>query len=275
MTRLLASALALLAVGCDGSPPAPTDPTEVVLGEPTVVVVVNPAINDVNDVALPEPGLVRADVDVTDLDAAVGGPTGPEGVVVLPLPDGGARTLALVGDGIDGVVETSLGPQDLIEVAVAADGDAAAVMHRNVFAFGGEVVELTPEMGVEAVNDALAASDRIVLLGGGTYVGDLVFGGSRVVLFGAGAEGGAVIVDGSVTVSGSGNRIRGVHVGGDLDFPGSDGAVSFSRIDGATLVGGSDVALIQNAFCGAVDVSGSDVTAVGNTGLAPLAPDGC
>lgn len=279
MKRVLSIApfsLLLLAAGCDdGGAVVPTTPTEVMLGETTFVVVVNPPINDVNDVALPAPGPVRADVLVTDLDADVGGPTGEEGVVVLPLPDGGARTLEVLGDGIDGQVEQNIAAQDLVEVALAADGDAITPMTRLVYLFGREVVELTPEMGIDAVNDALAQSDRIVLLGGGTYEGDLVFAGSRVALFGAGPTGGEVTVDGNVTVSGSDNRIRGVHVTGDLDVPGSDFGVSFSRVDGSTLVGGSGGVLLQNAFCGSVEIAGSETTALGNAGLAPIPADGC
>lgn len=43
MTRLI-TALALLALGCDGGAGGTTDPTEVTLGLTTFVVVVNPVI---------------------------------------------------------------------------------------------------------------------------------------------------------------------------------------------------------------------------------------
>ena len=79
---------------------------------------------------------------------------------------------------------------DLREVAVALDADGAAEMANVEYAFGGEVVTITPDMSVEDVNEALGRSNIIVFVEGGTYTGDVEFSGSNVTLFGEGAEGG-------------------------------------------------------------------------------------
>ncbi|HJL17516.1 MAG TPA: hypothetical protein RMH99_17745, partial [Sandaracinaceae bacterium LLY-WYZ-13_1] len=256
--------------------PAPIDPTEVTYGETTFVVVVNPTINDATDFGLPMPGPVRDDVSVIDRDTGVGGPTGEEGVVVLGLPDGGDRRLDLEGDTFADTVEQSIRRQDLVELAVAIGEDRpTSVMRRIDYPFGGDVVMVTPEMGVEAVNDALANSDGVVFLGEGIYEGDLEFAGSNVTLFGAGELGGEVEIVGNVTVPGSRCRIRGARITGDLLVSGSEASVSFSQVDGATTISGSNVVLLQNRFCGAVDVGGDGLIALGNGGLEPLSPEGC
>jgi hypothetical protein len=252
------------------------DPTDVVLGETTFVVVVNPTINDANDVSLPAPGTALAEVLVT-VDA--GGPSvrsDATGVAVLAPVSPGNRSLALSGGGIDGSLSESIADRDLVELAVAGEGGGVERMARIVYAFGGQVVELSADTSLAEVNDALAASDQIVLLAGGTYDGDLEFSGSNVTLFGAGASGGRVLIHGNVTVGGSGNRIRGATITGDLDVSGSDFGMSFSRVEGEVTLSGSDVTLLQSAFCGPVDVSGSGLIALGNAGMAPLSiPSDC
>ncbi|MFO7561493.1 MAG: hypothetical protein R6X02_02520 [Enhygromyxa sp.] len=246
------------------------DPTDVVLGETTFVVVVNPTINDANDVNLPAPGSTRAEVLAT-VDA--GGPSvrsDSNGVAVLAPVSPGSRSLALSGGGIDGSLSESIADRDLVELAVAGEGGGVERMARIDYAFGGQVVELTASSSLSAVNDALSASDQIVLLAGGTYDGDLEFSGSNVTLFGAGTGGGEVFIQGNVTVGGSGNRIRGATITGDLDVSGSDFGMSFSRVEGEVTLSGSDVTLLQSAFCGLVDVSGGGLVALGNAGMAPL-----
>lgn len=265
MTSRLTFAFLLLAAGCSGGGPTPP-PTEVDLGETTFVVVVNPAIDDVNDVPVPEPGLERADVLVRDVALDLGGPSDADGVYVLPLPEGeaGVRTLELSGGEASGTISQEIAAQDLVEVALSGRPGEVQEMVRIRYAFGREVVELSPEMGIDAVNDALSASDRIVLLGGGVYEGDLVFGGSDVALFGAGVTGGEVTIVGNVTVSGQNNRIRGAIIDGDVTVSGSECGLSFTRVSGATEVSGSGGALLANEFCGGLSVGGDGTTALGN-----------
>jgi hypothetical protein len=269
LAALLLSA-ALVACGGGGG-----DPTDVLFGETTFVVVLNPVVNDINEAPVPAPGTERAGVLVASDD----GPddvTDPGGVATLAGVGAGTRTLALSGAGIDATLGLDIDDGDLREIAIAADGDGAAVMSEVVWAFGNDVVEVTPDMSPAAVNDALAASGSVVFFAGGTYTGDLFFTGSDVTLFGEGPYGGRVILDGNVTIEGSGNRIRGAVITGDLDIPGSGVSVSFTRVEGQLIMAGSSGVLLYNDFCGPVAIEGSGVTALDNTGLAPLpALDDC
>lgn len=253
----------LTAIGC--SDESPTE-LEVTLGETTFVVLINPTVNDDNEAAVPAPGNEQAGVEV----AVAGGPSGStnaSGVVVLNPVEPGAKTLSANGSE----VSVSIADKDLREVAVALDGGLASVMAEVPYAFGGQVVEITPSMALADVNDALSQSNTIVFFAAGTYSGDLQFSGSNVTLFGEGPTGGTVTLDGNVTVDGSANRIRGARITGNLSVPGSDVAVSFSRVVGDVAIDGSDATLLNNGFCGTVTVSGSGLTALGNAGMAPLA----
>jgi hypothetical protein len=249
--------------------------TEVTLGETTFVVLVNPTINAANGVTLPAPGSARSGVDVS-WDAAAGR-TDAEGVAVLGGVPSGTRPLSLTGGGLAGSVSASIAERDLREVAVALTNVGAAIMANVHYAFGGEVVDITPTTPLAEVNAHLARSNVIVLMSGGTYRGDLRFTGSSVTLFGAGVRGGEVTIDGSVTIQGSNNRVRGARVTGNLDVSGSGAGISFSRVSGAFSLSGSGAVLLNNVFCGQVSVAGSNPTLLGNAGLAPIpaASGGC
>jgi hypothetical protein len=245
------------------------DPIDVAFGETTIVAVLNPVVNDANEADVPIPGAERAGVlvasddgpdDVTDLG----------GVAALTEVAAGSRTLTLSGDQIDAVLALEINDGDLREVAISADGEIASAMSVVVWAFGNDVVEITPDMSNAAVNEALAASGSVVFFAGGLYTGDLVFAGSDVTLFGEGPYGGSVILEGNVTIEGSGNRIRGAIITGDLDIPGSGVSVSFTRVDGQLTMAGSSGVLLYNDFCGPISIEGSGVTALDNTGMAPL-----
>jgi len=119
-------------------------------------------------------------------------------------------------------------------------------------------------------DDALAVSDRGVFFKGGSYDGDLTFGGSRVTLFGEGLLGGKVVLNGNITVSGSDSRIRGADITGTLSIPASKVGVSFSKTTGMVTSSGSDSMFLQNRLCGTESITGSGVIVVGNTGAAPL-----
>lgn len=250
-----------------------TDPVGVDLGETTFVFVLNPTVNDVNEQSVPTPGGSVSGVAVSVQDGPAG-TTGTGGVLALGPVEAGTRTVSF---GSTGELSLPISSGDLREVAVALDESGAAQMANVAYQFEGQtVVEITPDMPISEVNDELAQSSRIVLLRGGTYTGALEFSGSNVTLFGEGAQGGNVTIDGSVIVSGSGNRIRGARITGDLSVPGSDAGISFSSVAGATLVDGSDAVLLNNAFCGDVTVEGSGLTALGNAGMSPLAaPASC
>jgi hypothetical protein len=278
LARSLAFSLCFIGLlGCSGDDlDTSGDPTSVVLGETTFVVSVNPIINDANDRTVPAPGPIRSAVAVA-IDG--GGPSvrsTAAGIAVLAPVVPGSRSLALSGDGIDGSLSESIADRDLVELAIAADGGTVRRMARVVYAFGGQVVELGADSSKAELDAALSASDQIVLLGGGEYLGDLEFSGSNVTLFGATSGGGRVYISGNVKVSGSGNRIRGATIIGNLDVSGSDFGMSFSHVDGEVMISGSDVTLLESVFCGPVDVSGSGLIALGNAGMAPInAPEIC
>lgn len=261
-----AAVTACLAVAQACSSDSPTE-LDVTFGETTLVVLVNPVVNDDNAASVPAPGSDQSGVGVS----MVGGPSGStnaSGVVVLSTVEPGPSTVS--ADGSEFMV--SMVDKDLREVAIALDGGSASVMTEVQYAFGGRVVEITPTMELAEVNDALSQSNTIVFFRAGTYTGDLEFSGSNVTLFGEGPTGGSVTLDGNVTVDGSFNRIRGARITGTLSIPGSSGRVSFSRVLGDVEIDGSDAILLNNGFCGTVTVSGSGLTALGNAGMAPIAP---
>ncbi len=258
--------VAALACGGDTGTQPTTEPTEVTLGESTFVVLVNPIVNDDNAAAVPTPGTTQSGVSVS----VAGGPSGStnaSGVVVLSPVEPGTKTLSVGGSD----VTVTIVDQDLREVAIALDGGSASVMANVRYAFGGQVVNITPSMSLTEVNSALSQSNTIVLFGAGTYTGDLQFSGSNVTLFGEGTTGGTVTLNGNITVDGSGNRIRGARITGNLSVPGSDVGISFSRVVGDLQLDGSDATLLNNSFCGSVTIAGSGLTALGNAGMAPIA----
>lgn len=268
------AALALSLVACGGD--SPTSPTDVTLGETTFVFLVNPVVNDANQKAVPQPGSERSGVDV----AITGGPSGStdaQGVEVLAPVDAGTRVASFDDGSNSDTLHLEIADRDLREVAVALDAGGAAEMANVEYAFGGDVVVISPDMTIQDVNDALAQSNIIVFVEGGTYTGNVEFSGSDVTLFGEGADGGNVTIDGDVVVSGSQNRLRGVRVTGDLSVPGSNAGISFSSVVGSLTVDGSDARLLDNAFCGTIDIIGGGLLALDNAGMSPVPPpsSGC
>ena len=257
-------------LACGGT----TEPTEVTFGETTLVILVNPALNDANAASVQTPGTDRSGISIS-VEGGPSGTTDSNGVVVLAPIAPGTKTVSLSGGGASGTVSVPLNDKDLREVAVALTSSGASIMANVLYAFGGQVVEVTPSMSVSAVNDQLAQSNIIVFFEAGTYTGDLVFAGSNLTLFGEGPQGGQVTLNGSVEVGGSANRIRGARLMSALDVPGSDFGFSFSRVSGAFDLPGSDGVLLNNAFCGTITIGGSGTTALGNAGMAPVdAPSG-
>lgn len=256
--------------GCGDDDTTAPQPPQVEFGETTIVLIVNPVINDVNATAVPSPGTVRAGVTVT-ADDGTSAVTDARGVAVLAGVTPGVRTLTLDEGSDTGQVTVSIAEDDLREVAVAFDATGAAVMQDLLYELSGSVTVVDPSMSVATVNDALSQSNTIVFFDSGVYQGNLQFSGSNLTLFGEGSMGGQVTIVGDVVVDGSNNRFRGAVVTGSLTVPGSDAGISFGRVDGAFALEGSSGVLLHNAYCGTAAVTGSDPTALGNAGLAPVA----
>lgn len=264
---LLVLVLTTAACGSDDAP-VDTDPTDVRFGDTALVVVVNPAVNEANDFDVPAPGSARAGV-VLASDDGLTDTTGPDGIAVLAPLTAGTRTITVSGDGVGGTFTVTLTEGALHEVAVSATASQSQLMVELDYKTDG-VFEVTPAMTNTEVNEALDVSDRVVFLRGGTYVGDLDFGGSRVTLFGEGVLGGDVVIQGNVTISGSDSRVRGAHISGTVTIPASGTGLSFSRVDGLVTAEGSDSTLLANAFCGGATITGSGSVVLGNGGAAPL-----
>lgn len=270
---LLASTLlalvAALAGACGGDDGGTigVDPTDVHFGDTALVVVVNPAVNDANKRTVPTPGAARAGITLRS-DDGISDTTEADGIAVLAPLMSGIRTIEVSGGGVSGRFTVTLTAGALREVALAADGARVEAM-LDIDYKSDRAVEISPAMNNAEVNAAIGVSDRVVFLAGGVYTGDLNFAGSRVTLFGEGALGGAVTIQGNVTMSGSDSRIRGARITGNLSIPASGTGLSFSRVDGTTSAVGSDTTLLANALCGGATITGSGSFAVGNTGVAP------
>lgn len=265
-TALLASLLVACSVlvACGGD----DAPTDVDFGETTVVVVVNPTVNDVNEKELPTPGSATGGLTVST-DDGISGTTDANGIAVLTGVEAGRRTLTISGQDVDASTPFQITEGELREISMAALGSNIGIMSNVGISSQGTVMEIEPSMSVADVNAALNSSNVVLFFRSGTYAGDLDFSGSDAILFGEGARGDDVIIDGDVEITGSRSRIRGVRVLRDLTLPASDSSLSFSQVQGSTTVDGSDPVLLNNDFCGGATVNGSGATAVGNVGLAP------
>ena len=260
---------AVAACGGDDGDGSPDDPTEVRFGDTVLVVVVNPVVNDANSEGVPAPGTAQAGVTLSS-DDGVTATTDARGIAVLGPLTPGARTITLSGAELTGSFPITMADGELREIALAAEGSSADIMVEIDYK-SEQITEISPTMSNSAVNDALEVSDTVVFFTGGTYDGDLDFSGSRVTLFAQGVLGGEVVLNGSVTVSGSDSRIRGTHITGDLTIPASGVGLSFSQVDGSTESEGSDATFLANDLCGSVDLTGSGSIVLGNAGTAPVA----
>lgn len=269
MTSRALVCLCLCACGdADGTPDAAA-PTDVPFGTTAIVVVVNPTINDANaEAGLAAPGSVVSGITLTT-DDNVSATTGGDGIAVLAPVTPGTRTITVAGAVNGGTFTVMVADRTLREVALATDDGRADVMVALDYK-ADQAFEVSPAMSNAEVNDVLAVSDRVVFFKGGTYAGDLTFGGSRVTLFGEGVLGGKVSLAGNMTVTGSDSRIRGAHITGALAMPASKVGLSFSRVDGTVSSEGSDGMLLANALCGSETVTGSGTVVVGNRGAAPI-----
>ena len=263
--------LLTLLVACGGSSSSTTDandPTNVPFGTTAIVVVVNPVVNTANmHTGVPPAGTVQSGVTLTT-DDGVMATTGASGIAILAPVTAGARTITVTGTGVTGTFTVMVAAGALHEVAIAADASGTQRM-LDVDYKTDQAVHLDPTMSNTQVNDALRVSDRVVFMAGGTYTGDIDFGGSRVTLFGEGALGGKVMISGNVTVSGSDSRIRGTEITGTFTVPASGVGLTFSHVHGATTSQASDGMYLANALCGTTMITGSGTYVLGNAGLAP------
>ena len=259
---------------CGGDSPTTPSPLDVNLGDTMVILVVNPPENDIDTAPGGSPGAQQSGVSVI-LDGTPVGTTDVDGRLILGPLSVGNHVIGLSGSEGTGEVNVTLAEGDLVELAVALTAGGASTLLELRYPFLGTVYEFSPTDDPSVINDALAQSDAIILLGGGTYAMDLSFTGSHVTLFGAGVEGGMVTVTGNVTVEGSDNRIRGIDLTGELTMPGSTCSVVFSRSMGSCSVAGSAPILLQNRICGSLSIGGSNAVVLGNWGTAPLASAGC
>ncbi len=259
---VVAACAAVGLIGCGDDGGGNGTPTDIAFGETAIVVVVNPVVNDGNDQPMPVPGSSQAGVTLTS-DDDVSATTDVNGIAVLGPLSAGTRTISVSGGGIDGSFSVTLADGELRELAVAGEDTRVEVMVEIDYK-SDQLTEINPNMTNTEVNDALKVSDTVVFFNGGTYVGDLDFSGSRVTLFGEGLLGGAVTIDGNITMSGSDSRIRGTHVTGDLTIPASGTGVSFSRVDGTLTAEGSDSTVVSNDLRGTVAITGSGSIVLGN-----------
>jgi hypothetical protein len=155
-------------------------PVDVTLGETTLVIAINPVVNDVTTTAPPAPGAVQSGVELS-LDEGPSVTSDALGVAVLAPVPAGDRLLTLSTADIDGEVAVTVVDKDLRELALAADGSTADVMLDVRYPFGGSVIEVEPTMTVAEINDALSMSNTIVFFGEGDYEGDFSFSGHAAV----------------------------------------------------------------------------------------------
>jgi hypothetical protein len=256
--------LSLLMAACGDET---SSPTNVVLGETTLIIIVNPRLNTLNSASVAAPGTKREGVTVS-IEGGPSATSDAEGIAVLTRLEAGPRTLRFSGSSAS--LEVNVVAKDLRELAVSVTDSAASVMADLRYPFGGEVVEVNPSMPLSEVNQALNGSNRIVLFRGGTYTGDLQFNGSNVVLFGEGPSGGQVTLKGNVSLNGSNTRIRGTRVTGRLSINGSGNGLSFSQVDGQLASDGSDGVFLGNLFCGEATMTGGNLRVLENEGAAPL-----
>ncbi len=241
-------------------------------GDSAIVVVVNPAVNEGNTVSIPlSHGVLRGgrSVDVDPGGSSITDATGlavinevVSGEVDLRVDDSTALQMTVVSDG------------DVYDLAVAYDGNGATAYPNFPirYAVGGDIVVFDSNANPDAVADALSTNGNIVFFRNGTFLGDLLITGDDVIFYGEGFTERQVLIDGSVTVRGTGVRIRGFTVSGSVTVQGNDFGMAFTVVQGETRILGNAVAFLRNAFCGPVVVPSSNATLLDNEGMAPL-PD--
>lgn len=252
-------------VGCGGDDSGPSRP----FGDSAVIAVVNPIVNTANTIDGPAPGDARAGIVV---GANPGGTatTDATGLArVTPLVTGASDLVIGTAAALPFTVPTA---GDVYDLAVAYDG-ATATPFPNFpirYGVGGRIVVLDSRASPPAVAEALSTDGNIVFFRNGRFVGDLNISGSDVILFGEDLTGREAVIDGSVTVNGTGVRIRGFTITGDVNVPGNDFGMAFATVHGATHLNGNGIALLRNVLCGAATVPSGNASLLDNAGLEPI-----
>jgi hypothetical protein len=248
-------------------------------GETTIVVVVNPVINDGNTTTVPavydETRVSGIGVDAHPGDSDT---TDENGFAVLDELDPGV--IGLVFDGGPELPVTVMAEGDVLDLAVAYDGESVEAFPNFPIRYevGGEILEFDSEADPTDVAEALSTDGNIVFFKNGVYSGDLLVTGDDVIFFGEGFTEHEVVIDGSVEVRGTNVRIRGFTITGDIEVWGNSFGMAFSAVKGATAINGNAVSFLANEFCGGVTVPSSNATLLHNAGMAPMdapPPDAC
>jgi hypothetical protein len=161
---------------------------------------------------------------------------------------------------------------DVYDLAVAYDG-ATATPFPNFpirYGVGGSIVVFDSRASPAAVAEALSTDGNIVFFRNGRFVGDLNISGSDVILFGEDLTGREAVIDGSVTVNGTGVRIRGFTITGNVNVPGNDFGMAFATVHGTTHLNGNGIALLRNVLCGAATVPSGNASLLDNAGPVPI-----
>jgi hypothetical protein len=257
----LALSLAACSGASDGALP---------FGETAIVTVVNPLVNAAHTVGGPVPADARASISI---DVIPGGAatTDATGLAVVKDLTPGVRNL-LVGTAATSPFTISAAG-DVYDLAVAYDGTTTTPFPGFPIRYGvgGRIVVLDSRASPAAVAEALSTDGNVVFFRNGTFLGDLVIAGSDVILFGEDLSGREAVIDGSVTVQGTGVRIRGFTITGDVTVPGNDFGMAFATVHGATALHGNGIALLRNVLCGDVTVPSSNASLLDNAGLEPIA----
>ncbi len=230
----------------------------------TVVVIVNPVINDGSSVTDEGDG-VRADIPI-----ALNSPedystrTDATGLAVLEgVPVG--EWMLMVGDGEVPLEIHAEG--ELYDVVVTLNGDDASHLIPPVrYPIGGDVVFLSDG---DSLEDALA-DDRIIFLEAGVYDGGFEVREDNLLIFGDWHpdDGPLAVIDGDITVRGEPNRFRSIDLRGTITSRANNFSMSFSRVDGADITG-QGVSLIRNDFHDDADttVPSDDAVLADNSGI--------
>lgn len=262
--------IAVLLAGC-GNRAGSRNPDQP-FGSTALITVVNPQVNDGNTTAIPESAaIVREGVGV-DVDPGGAATTDATGMAVID--DVAAGEIDVLFDGGASLPLTILDNGDVYDLAVGYDG-SEVTGYPNFpirYGVGGDIVVFDSHANPDAVADALSTNGNIVFFRNGTFLGDLLITGDDVIFFGEGFTERQVLIDGSVTVRGTGVRIRGFTVTGSVTVLGNDFGMAFTVVQGETQILGNAVAFLRNALCGSVTVPSSNATLLDNEGMAPL-PD--
>jgi hypothetical protein len=242
---------------------------DVIPGSTVVVAILNPVVNDAHNTGVPASLgderngiLVEAEPGESDISE--------DGIAVVDVPPG-AISLAM---GPASLSHTVVARGDIYDAPIALDGSDAAFFDATPirYAVGKDLggFFFTPDSLLTDIEARLGEDDRVVVLGPGTYKGDLTITGKGVLLFGEGWAERSVIFDGSITANGEAVRLRGLTITGNLDSKGNNFGISFSVVKGETSITGNAGAYVRNVFCGTTTVPSSNATLLDNYGIEPI-----